>query len=170
MITESWIYPVAQPQQMPFQHDDTTILPGHPQLVSQGLTMNGVDAPSPPNVSSGNHSPALAAFSYDPCPSNPSTYTGRSRGLQTSKSSNSSFQDSGSVATPASGSTSPQRSPFINSGGGMTIFVERPTDGQLLHCPQCTQRFANQEHFACVSPSVPPEACPTHIPTCTFRR
>lgn len=177
MITDSWIFPVAQPQQMPFQRD-ATILPGHPQLASQSLNMNGVEAPSPPNVSSGNHSPAPAFSYHDPCPSgvinggHASTYTGRSGGLQPSISSSSSFHDPGSAVTPASDNNSPDNSPFVSSGSVIfgSTYVERPADGQLLHCPQCTQRFANQEHFACVSPSVPPEACPTHKPTCSSRR
>ena len=191
MSTGSWIFPVAQPQQMQYQRE-ATFVPSHSQMEPQSpamavhLAMNRADASSPQNVSSGNHTPALAAFTFhDPPPSDvlngghTSTYTGRS-GLPASISNNSSFQESCPVATPTSENHSPHRSPYIGSGGVMSLptslplehygspYVERPADVQLLHCSQCTQRFASQEHFACVSPLEPPEACPVHIPTCSF--
>lgn len=176
--TESWIYSVASYQ------GETTLGASHSQLpqnpaINVHLAMNG-EALSPQNASSGNHSPVQAAFTtfHDPCSTNvlngghTSAYTGRSGGLSASGSS--SFQESGSVATPTSEDHSPHNSPFISSTGVMTSlphdhydspYVERSADVQLLHCSQCTQRFASQEHFACVSPL---EACPTYIPTCSF--
>ena len=192
MTTGTWVYPVGQPQQMQYQRESTFVA-SHPQLPPQSpamavhiSTMNRADAPSPQNVSSGNHSPAHSTFTtfHEPCPSDvlnsghPSTYTGRSGGLPPSIPSSSSFHEPGSAATTVSENHSPHNSPFIRSNGVMTSlphehydspYVERPADVQLLHCPQCTQRFASQEHFACVSPLEPPEAYPTHIPTCSFR-
>ena len=166
MSGNTWVY---QHHQMPQYQSESAagILPSHPHLPSQGpvvhLTLNSQNSTPPDNTSSRDQSPGSSSYTYQTSSStalhsgHSSVYAGG--GLSTSTST-SSFNEN----DVGSENRSPNHSPYIGTrsaiGPGATSvpiehyhssYAEPRTSGvQLLHCNQCTQRFASHEHFAYV--------------------
>lgn len=174
MNTTTWIYPI--PHQM-YQNETPDIVTNQQHLPphSTGLSSNVVhlalssrNGAPPENASSRSQSPGFSSYTFQsPAPNSMNSTQSSifaSGGVSITTSSNSSFNDTDHTSE----GQSPNNSPYLGSSrgalrppptSGLTLdhysstgsaYLERTQNVQLLHCSQCTQRFASNEHFACV--------------------